>query len=71
MSRFGSAAASGERSVRRNHHAGVRLAIGGLAAVPGVVSVIAGATKPEQVRANEAAGAWDPAPEELAALRAL
>jgi aryl-alcohol dehydrogenase-like predicted oxidoreductase len=47
------------------------VAIGGLAAVSPVVSVIAGATKPEQVRANAAAGAWTPAPEELAELLAL
>ena len=47
------------------------VAIGGLAAVPGVTSVIAGATTPEQVRANAAAGAWEPTPEDLAALRAL
>jgi len=47
------------------------LAIGGLAAVPGIASVIAGATRPEQVRANAAAGAWEPAADDLAALRAL
>ncbi|HVM16987.1 MAG TPA: aldo/keto reductase [Gaiellaceae bacterium] len=46
------------------------LAIGGLAAQPAVVSVIAGATKPEQVRANAEAGRWEPAPDELAAVRA-
>jgi aryl-alcohol dehydrogenase-like predicted oxidoreductase len=33
--------------------------------------VIAGATKPEQVRANAAAGAWAPSADELAELRAL
>jgi aryl-alcohol dehydrogenase-like predicted oxidoreductase len=33
--------------------------------------VIAGATKPEQVRANVEAGAWQPSTEDLAALRAL
>src|ERR1700678_2494322 len=44
------------------------LAVGGLAAKPGVTSVIAGATKPEQVRANVAAGTWLPAPEDLAAI---
>ena len=49
----------------------LEVAIGGLAAVPGVASVIAGATKPEQVRANAAAGAWEPSAEELAELRAL
>ena len=49
----------------------LELAIGGLAAVPGVASVIAGATKPEQVRANAAAGSWEPSAEQLAELRAL
>lgn len=34
----------------------LELAIGGLASIPGVASVIAGATSPEQVRANAAAG---------------
>jgi len=38
------------------------VAIGGLAARPAVGSVIAGATKPEQVVANAAAGVWRPAP---------
>jgi len=47
------------------------VAIGGLAAVDGVASVIAGATKPEQVRANAAAGAWEPTPAQLAELRSL
>lgn len=41
------------------------LAIGGLAAQPGVGSVIAGATSPEQVVANARAGAFVPTPEEL------
>jgi aryl-alcohol dehydrogenase-like predicted oxidoreductase len=41
------------------------VAIGGLLAVTPVVSVIAGATKPEQVRANAAAGAWEPTRAEL------
>jgi len=44
------------------------VAIGGLAAQPAVASVIAGATKPEQVRANVAAGTWIPGPEDLRAL---
>ncbi len=44
------------------------VAIGGLAAQPMVGSVIAGATKPEQVRANAAAGAWVPGADDLAAL---
>jgi len=49
----------------------LHVAIGGLAAVDGVASVIAGATKPEQVRANAAAGAWEPTPAQLAELRSL
>jgi len=49
----------------------LEVAIGGLAAVTPVVSVIAGATKPEQVRANAAAGEWVPTGEELAELEAL
>ena len=44
------------------------VAIGGLAAQPAVGSVIAGATSPEQVRANVAAAAWVPGPADLAAL---
>jgi len=47
------------------------VAIGGLAAVSPVASVIAGATKPEQVRANAAAGAWEPTADELAELKGL
>jgi aryl-alcohol dehydrogenase-like predicted oxidoreductase len=43
----------------------LEIAIGGLAAQPGCASVIAGATSPEQVRANAAAGNWMPTPEEL------
>jgi aryl-alcohol dehydrogenase-like predicted oxidoreductase len=47
------------------------VAIGGLAALPAVASVIAGATKPEQVKANAAAGTWEPTPDDLAALDAI
>lgn len=47
------------------------VAVGGLAAMPGVGCVIAGATRPEQVRANAAAGLWEPDGEDLAALAAL
>ena len=47
------------------------VAIGGLAAMPAVASVIAGATKPEQVRANVAAGEWVPSADELAELTRL
>ena len=45
------------------------LALGGLAAMPGVGSVIAGATTPAQVRANARAGQWQPSADDLAALR--
>jgi aryl-alcohol dehydrogenase-like predicted oxidoreductase len=47
------------------------VAIGGLLAQPAVASVIAGATKPEQVRANAQAGAWVPTADQLAELLAL
>jgi aryl-alcohol dehydrogenase-like predicted oxidoreductase len=47
------------------------VAIGGLAAQPAVGSVIAGATKPEQIAQNVAAGLWDPTAEDLAILDEL
>jgi aryl-alcohol dehydrogenase-like predicted oxidoreductase len=47
------------------------VAIGGLAAQPGVVSVIAGASRPEQVVANAAAAEWTPSLEDLAELDAI
>ena len=49
----------------------LEVAIGTLLAARPVVSVIAGATKPEQVRANAAAGAWEPSADELVEIRAL
>jgi len=49
----------------------LKVAVGGLLAMPAVTSVIAGATQPEQVRANVDAGAWEPTAEDLAALNAL
>lgn len=49
----------------------LQVAIGGLAARPAVTSVIAGATTPEQVRANAEAGTWQPTDADLAALDAL
>jgi aryl-alcohol dehydrogenase-like predicted oxidoreductase len=42
------------------------VAIGGLAAVPGCASVIAGATSAAQVQANAAAGEWQPSVADLA-----
>jgi aryl-alcohol dehydrogenase-like predicted oxidoreductase len=49
-------------------HSLLEVAIAGLAARPAVTSVIAGATSPEQVRANAAAGEWTLSPEDVAAL---
>ena len=46
----------------------LEVAIGALLARPAVSSVIAGATKPEQVRANAAAARWTPSEDDLAAL---
>jgi aryl-alcohol dehydrogenase-like predicted oxidoreductase len=44
----------------------LEIAIGGLAALPGCTSVIAGATSAEQIRANAQAGEWVPDDGELA-----
>jgi aryl-alcohol dehydrogenase-like predicted oxidoreductase len=49
----------------------LELAIAGLASQPSVASVIAGATRPEQVRQNAAAAEWELSEEELAELLAL
>jgi aryl-alcohol dehydrogenase-like predicted oxidoreductase len=49
----------------------LEVAIGGLLGQPAVASVIAGATKPEQVRANVAAGDWEPTPEDIDALNRI
>jgi aryl-alcohol dehydrogenase-like predicted oxidoreductase len=46
----------------------LHVAIGGLAAQPAVSSVIAGATRPEQVHANADAGVWEPGDEDLEAI---
>jgi aryl-alcohol dehydrogenase-like predicted oxidoreductase len=47
------------------------VAIGGLAALPGCTSVIAGAMSPEQVKANAAAAAWVPEPSDIEEISAL
>ena len=47
------------------------LAVTGLLARPAVASVIAGATTPDQVRANVAAAGWEPTTEDLADLDRL
>jgi aryl-alcohol dehydrogenase-like predicted oxidoreductase len=49
----------------------LEIAIGGLAALPGCSSVIAGASTPEQVAANAAAGQWHPSGAELAEISAI
>ncbi len=49
----------------------IEVAIGALLARPAVASVIAGATKPEQVRQNVAAGRWVPGESDLAELEGL
>lgn len=58
-----------ERFGAEHGHSLLEVAIAGLAAMPGIASVIAGATKPEQVRANAAAGDWELSPDHLAKLR--
>jgi len=60
------AAFAGERG-----HTLHELAIAALASTPGIGSVIAGATKPDQVRANAAAASWELSQAELDALRAF
>ena len=52
-------------------HSLLDVAIAGLAAQPAVTSVIAGATSPEQVRANAAAGAWQLSGEDVSALDSI
>jgi len=52
-------------------HTLLQLAMGWLLAHPAVASVIAGATKPEQVRDNAMAASWKLSPQERAAVDAL
>jgi aryl-alcohol dehydrogenase-like predicted oxidoreductase len=52
-------------------HSLLEVAIAGLAARPAVTSVIAGATTPEQARANAAAGGWELTVADAAALDAV
>jgi aryl-alcohol dehydrogenase-like predicted oxidoreductase len=49
----------------------LQVAIGGLLGQPAIASVIAGATKPDQVRSNVEAAGWEPTSEDLAALNRL
>lgn len=48
----------------------LQVALGGLASRPAVASVIAGATSPDQIAANVAAGLWSPSAEDRSALAA-
>jgi aryl-alcohol dehydrogenase-like predicted oxidoreductase len=54
-----------EEFAKERGHTLLELAIAGLASQPGIPSVIAGATSPEQVRANAGAAAWHLAEPEL------
>jgi aryl-alcohol dehydrogenase-like predicted oxidoreductase len=58
-----------ERFAAEHGRSLLEVAIAGLAAMPAIASVIAGATKPEQVRANAAAGEWELSSDELGKLR--
>jgi aryl-alcohol dehydrogenase-like predicted oxidoreductase len=57
-----------EEFTQERGHTMIELAIGWLASHDFVPSVIAGATKPEQVEQNVAAGAWKLTPNEMAAV---
>ena len=60
-----------ERFAEKHGRSVLEVAVAGLAAMPAVASVIAGATKPEQVQANAAAGEWELSPDELAELNSI
>ncbi len=55
-----------EAFAKKRGHSLLELAIGWLASQPAVPSVIAGATKPEQVEANVAAAGWKLTADEMA-----
>ena len=60
-----------ERYARERELALIDVAIGALLAQPAVSSVIAGATRPDQVASNAAAARWTPSESDLTALREL
>jgi aryl-alcohol dehydrogenase-like predicted oxidoreductase len=60
-----------ERFAEKRGHSLLELAVSALASTPGVPSVIAGATTPDQARSNAAAGGWEPSDLDLTALAAL
>ncbi len=68
--RLATVAALGELA-RHHDHSVLDLAFGWLLSRPAVASVIAGATRPEQVAANVAAGEWRPGEDVLAQVDAL
>jgi aryl-alcohol dehydrogenase-like predicted oxidoreductase len=68
--RLGAVAALEDLAARQGHSV-LDLAIGWLLTRPAVASVIAGATRPEQISANVAAGAWRPGADLLAAVDAI
>jgi aryl-alcohol dehydrogenase-like predicted oxidoreductase len=60
-----------EAFAKKNGHSLLELAFSWLLARPAVASVIAGATKPEQVEANVKAAQWQLTPEDLAEIDRL
>ena len=60
-----------ERFAQEHNHSMLELALGWLANKPYVGSVIAGATRPEQVEQNAAAGDWKMTADEMAEVDAL
>jgi aryl-alcohol dehydrogenase-like predicted oxidoreductase len=60
-----------DKFAKARGHTLLELAIAGLASQPAVASVIAGATKPEQIQANAAAAEWDLSAGELAELSSI
>jgi len=60
-----------EEFAQARGHTLLDLAIAGLASRPAVTSVISGATKPDQVRANASGGEWKLGAEELAELSSI
>lgn len=60
-----------ERFAQERRLSMVQTAIGALLAQPAVASVIAGATRPEQIRQNASAAEWTPSREDLAELGSI
>lgn len=60
-----------EEYAQRHHVSMIDVAIGGLLGQPAVSSVIAGASRPEQVARNAAAASWNPGPDQQSELQAV